>query len=238
MAQRADRLFSLSSAKAIKADKFGYINAIHYLAPADLSGRNVCVKATKGCKRACLGATAGMVALYSSVLRSRIAKTQRFFSDRKAYIGDVNQAIFALKRKAARAGKALCVRLNGSSDIAWDGVAPQLFTDHPDVQFVEYTKIPGRFDRKLPPNLHLTFSRSESNEADCLRLLARGVNVAVIFDHGTRPTTWHGHEVIDGDQHDLRHLDPRGERGVVVGLSPKGRVINSDDTGFVLRAAA
>ncbi len=82
----------------------------------------------------------------------------------------------------------------------------------------------------MPANLHLTFSRSEINEADCLEVLAAGGNVAVVF--ADRPATWNGYPVIDGDQHDLRHLDPKG---VVVGLSPKGLKAKRDTSGFVVR---
>jgi hypothetical protein len=64
-------------------------------------------------------------------------------------------------------------------------------------------------------------------------LLARGINVAVCFE--TKPETWHGFECIDGDTHDLRQLDPRGERGFVVALSPKGGKAKHDTRGFVVR---
>jgi hypothetical protein len=53
-----------------------------------------------------------------------------------------------------------------------------------------------------------------------------------------RPAMWNGYRVIDGDQHDLRHLDPRGAVGVVIGLSPKGRKAKKDMRGFVVRNAA
>jgi len=81
----------------------------------------------------------------------------------------------------------------------------------------------------MPKNYSLTFSRSETNEADCIRVLEAGGNVAVVFRH--KPDTWHGFPVIDGDAHDLRHLDPRG---VVVALSPKGPKAKRDKSGFVL----
>ena len=38
--------------------------------------------------------------------------------------------------------------------------------------------------------------------------------------------------MIDGDLHDLRHLDPKG---VVVGLSSKGNKVKRDMSGFVVR---
>jgi hypothetical protein len=135
--------------------------------------------------------------------------------------------------------------MNGSSDIAWEGIAcvrngvtyRSVFLAFPDVAFVDYTKNPLRFDRALPANYHLTFSRSEGNEVTALQLLSRGVNVAAVFA-GDKPTVWNGFNVIDGDEHDLRQLDPRGARGVVIALSPKGRKAKRDTSGFVIRQAA
>ena len=88
--------------------------------------------------------------------------------------------------------------------------------------------------RDLPSNYHLTFSRTESNWSDCLRVLAAGKNVAAVFDKV--PASYEGFTVIDGDKHDLRQLDPKG--GVIVGLSPKGRKAKKDTSGFVVRIAA
>jgi hypothetical protein len=110
-----------------------------------------------------------------------------------------------------------------------------IFDMFPHVQFVDYTKSVKRAlahaRGELPPNYHLTFSRSETNEADCLKVLEAGGNVAVVFADG-KPMRWHGYPVIDGDKHDLRHLDPRG---VVVGLAPKGVKARRDTSGFVVR---
>jgi hypothetical protein len=52
---------------------------------------------------------------------------------------------------------------------------------------------------------------------------------------GTMPEAWNGFRVINGDEHDLRHLDPKG---VVVGLTPKGNKARHDMSGFVVRQAA
>ena len=49
-----NRIFSTDSPKAIKADAFGYLNAIHYLAPHDLSGVNLCSHASETCIMLCL----------------------------------------------------------------------------------------------------------------------------------------------------------------------------------------
>jgi hypothetical protein len=184
----------------------------------------------------------------NSVRLSRIAKAQRFMTARAAYMVDVirsveNQLVHIKKaaKKSKRKAKRLCVRMNGSSDIAFEGIActrngkpfRNVFEAFPEVDFVDYTKNPRRFDRVLPANYHLVFSRSETNEAIALQLLERGVNVAAVF--ADKPVSWKGFIVIDGDQHDLRQLDPRGPRGFVIGLSPKGRKAKRDQSGFVIR---
>jgi hypothetical protein len=238
-----NRIFSTDSAKAAKAEAYGYLNGIHYLAPHDLSGTNLCPKASAGCLALCLGWHSGQAAMvthgnaYNNVRQSRVDKARRFMSDRAGYMRDVVHAIELLIVKANKLDVELCIRMNGSSDIAWEGIRYNgltLFETFPDVIFVDYTKLATRFNRKLPVNYHLTFSRSETNEKDCLALLARGVNVAVVADH-VRPKRWHGYRTIDGDKHDLRMLDPRG---CVVWLSPKGRKAKRDKSGFVLRKDA
>jgi hypothetical protein len=177
----------------------------------------------------------------NSVRRSRIQKAMRFMKDRKAYMRDVVRAIDLITRQAHKKGLLPCVRLNGSSDIAWEGVACErdgvphknLFEAFPGVQFVDYTKNAARLKRVLPANYCLTLSYSGENAAQCQDALAAGHNVAVVFD--TLPATYWGFDVIDGDLHDLRHLDPRG---VIVGLVPKGAKAKKSQDGFVIRLAA
>ena len=246
-----NRIFSIDSAKAIKAQKYGYLNAIHYMAPATMSGFNLCPHASPSCLSACLGWTsghAGMVADVTSqdsqgnsVRKSRIAKARRFMLDRKAYVRDVAKAIKQVISKAHKEGLIPCIRLNGSTDIAWEGIACEvdgvpyrnLMEAFPGVQFVDYTKNHLRLKRKLPTNYHLTLSRHETNETLALEAISNGHNVAIVFD--TVPQSYKGFPVIDGDLHDLRHLDPKG---VIVGLSPKGRMAKKDTSGFVVRFAA
>lgn len=247
-----NRIFSTDSPKAVKAGTYGWLNAIHYLAPADISGVDVCPMRSPACTALCLGWFSGQASMVvnsddhatrNKVRQSRIDKTRRFMRDRAAYMGDVVRSIESLQRQAARKNLRLCVRMNGSSDIAWEGIRCErngiacrnLFEAFPDVTFVDYTKIARRFERALPPNYHLTFSRSESNEAQCLQLLTAGHNVAVVFGDSEQPAHWFGFPVIDGDRHDLRHLDPKG---CVVGLAPKGNKAKRDRSGFVLRKAA
>jgi hypothetical protein len=243
------RFFSLESPKAIKARSYGYLNAINYMAPASTGGAgNLCPHASAGCLALCLGWYSGQAAMLSnaeletgsnSVRRSRVAKAQLFMRDRKAFVAELIAGIKTAERAAARQGLKLCVRLNGATDINWPRA---IFDQFPHVQFVDYTKSVSKALEhargQLAPNYHVTFSRSETNEADCLRVLEAGGNVAVVFA-GAMPATYLGHVVINGDEHDLRHLDNRtATRGAcVVGLSPKGLKAKHDTSGFVVRQA-
>jgi hypothetical protein len=240
-----NRIYSMDNPKAIKAQGFGWLNAIHYMAPADLAGvGNLCPAASEGCKALCLGWHSGRAGLakgaeLNSVRASRIAKARRFMADRAAYLADMVHATELAERKAARMGLRLCVRLNGSTDIVWERIRvmrggvdyPSMMAAFPSVQFTDYTKLASRFARPLPANYSLTYSRTDGRDVDALRLLTAGHNVAIVFS-GERPRQWCGVAAIDGDAHDLRHLDPRG---VVVALTPKGRAAKRDMSGFVWR---
>jgi hypothetical protein len=246
-----NRIFSFDSAKAIKANAFGYLNGIHYMAPASTSGFNLCPWSTASCRALCLGWFSGQAAMVAdaaglsaqgnAVRQSRIDKATRFMRDRRAYMSDVVKSIELAQRKAKKEKLMLCIRLNGSTDIAWEGVAVEragvpfrnIFEAFPEVSFVDYTKGAKRLYRDLPENYHLTLSYTGENEAECIKALAAGHNVAVCFD--ALPARFWGFPVIDGDKSDLRHLDPKG---VVVGLLPKGRLAKKDDSGFVVRRVA
>jgi hypothetical protein len=85
---------------------------------------------------------------------------------------------------------------------------------------------------EMPKNYHLTFSRSESNGKISKSMLASGGNVAMVF-RKSLPSSYLGFTVVNGDENDLRFLDPRG---VIVGLVEKG-LAKKDKTGFVLEPA-
>jgi hypothetical protein len=236
-----ERLLSVENPKAEKALSYGYLNGIHYMAPHALSGRDLCGNASPGCMGLCLGAHSGAAVRYSRVMDSRIAKAQSFIADRKAYLEDLHLAIALLDRKARRAGLKPVVRLNGSTDLAFEGFrfddGSTLFSRNPSVQFVDYTKSIRRAlkyaDGRMPVNYHLTLSRSETNESHCMDVMRRGVNVAIVFGAKALPETYRGIRVINGDESDLRHLDPQG--GFWVGLTPKGSKAKRDVSGFVVR---
>lgn len=261
MTTQTPRIFSTDSAKAAKATGFGFLNAIHYMAPADTAGvGNLCPNASEPCKALCLGIYSGQAAMVAdlengtnSVRESRKSKARLFMSARNYYLNLIALEIVAIERKAVREGLTPVIRLNGSTDIPWErirftvdaktaaalakagrlqpGLPVTLLELFSDLQFVDYTKSPQRLARK-PANLDLTLSYSVTNDAACIDALRGGHNVAMIFAGGL-PETFAGFPVIDGDIHDLRHLDPKG--GFIVGLSPKGNKAKKDQSGFVVR---
>jgi hypothetical protein len=162
-----------------------------------------------------------------SVFAGRARKTEYYLTKRSNFLSEVREDIMALVRKAGRKSMIPAVRFDGTSDT---GEGIELAKQFPDVEFYDYTKVASRFRKKLPPNYHLTFSRSESNEKTALRLLRSGKNVAVVF-RGHLPEMWKGFPVFDGDQSDARFLDPKG--GWVIGLVEKGRA-KKDSSGFVV----
>lgn len=255
MKTRFKRFLSADNPKAAKASGFGYYNAINYMAPHTSGGvGNLCSHASTGCIQLCLGEHSGQAAMSEMVRDSRKRKAEYFMRERAAFMSEFIFHIAKAYATATDAGLKLCVRPNGSTDIAFEGVAFEasadlaatvtkitghefragkhrnVFEAFPYIQFVDYTKNPKRFDRALPPNYHLTFSRSETNERDSKAVLERGFNVAIVFSNRS-PATYFGRKVVSGDEHDLRHLDPRG---VVIGLTPKGHRAKRDTSGFVV----
>jgi hypothetical protein len=229
--------------KTVKGQKRGYLTGVLYLAPAKLSGFEVCPGRSKGCTAACLN-TAGHGA-FNNVQKARIRKTKWFFKDREGFMMQLVDEVFALIRKAKRLNMIPVVRLNGTSDIDWTRIKvdgyPNIMEMFPNIQFYDYTKVEKRAIawayNEMPPNYHLTFSLSEENERKAERVLEANGNVAVVFR--SMPSTYMGRQVVDGDADDLRfaNMMPQGyvstkRIGVIVGLKPKGRA-RRDASGFV-----
>lgn len=219
-----------TDAKTSKGADYGYLTGILYLAPASISGWEVCPSRSEGCTQACLF-TAGRGA-FSNVQNARIRKTQLLFNNRAEFLKVLRNDIRLLVEKANKLNMKPCVRLNGTSDLGWEGIAKDIIEEFSDVQFYDYTKVLARMlrycDGKFPKNYHLTFSRSESNQDACDTVLQKGGNVAAVF--GTVPSLYNGYKVIDGDKNDLRFLDGSN---VIVGLKAKGKA-RLDNSGFVI----
>ncbi len=217
----------------------GYLTGIMHLMPADKSGYgNVCPFSSPECRHHCLN-TAGEWVNSERVQNSRTYKTKLYFTDRQKFLGELRKSIKALMRKAERDNMLPAIRLNGTSDLPNLGM--MMAKEFPSVQFFDYTKIPKPWLRTAP-NYDITFSRSETNEAEAREALAHGINVAVVFDISESrglPEKFWGYPVINGDNHDLRFLDKlEGEGPFIVGLKAKGKARGKgkgSDTGFVLK---
>lgn len=233
------KLLSTANPKIQKGSKLGYLSFILHLAPADLSGKEVCPKRTAGCTEACLN-TAGRGGMFrkgettNTIQQARIRKTRMFFEDREYFMTLLAQDILKGIKQAKKLGLTPVFRLNGTSDLAWekytigDATGANIFETFPHVQFYDYTKVLGRKVAKYK-NYHLTFSAADGNDADVAKAVAQGMNVAMVFDR--LPETYMGKTVFNADDTDLRFLDPKG---VIAGLKAKGRA-KKDTSGFVRR---
>lgn len=239
---RSKKLLAIdTNAKTIKGQKYGFMTGILYLAPSTISGNQVCPMAeTAGCTKACLY-SAGRGA-FNSVQQSRIDKAKWFFADRETFMVQVARNIQGLIRKAAANDMTPLVRLNGTSDIRWesvpvtiDGVThANLMAAFPDIQFYDYTKLANR--KGVPANYDLTFSYSgtPAYQSYVDQAKAAGMRIAAVFRNVEDiPATFLALECVDGDDSDIRHMDPQG---VVVALYAKGAA-KHDTTGFVVDSA-
>ena len=230
-------LLNSGNSKTRKGEKKGFTTYGIHLAPASLSGFNVCDSSSAGCRWACLN-TAGRGAM-TSVQRARIKKTLFFFKDKQGFLAELWAEVAKSIKSAARKNMTPCFRLNLTSDLPWEKIkfnGQSVMEAFPNVQFYDYCKSPERMTKfvngEMPKNYHLTFSRSETNGALALAFLRSGGNVAMVF-RKSLPATYYGHEVIDGDETDLRFLDGSGK---IIGLKEKG-LAKKDATGFVLEPA-
>ena len=238
------KLLSTGNPKILKGIKEGYNTYILHLAPADLSGYNTCAKATVGCKAACLN-TAGRGGMFKKgentnmIQEARIRKTKMFFENRTEFMNQLVKDIELAIKQSAKKDLIPVFRLNGTSDLSFEkyevvrkGVLYRnIFAAFPETQFYDYTKVLGRKVTEIK-NYQLTFSAADGNDNDVTKAIQQGYNIATVFGIKKTlpmPAEYLGRPVFNGDDSDLRFLDPKG---VIVGLYAKGRA-KKDSSGFV-----
>jgi len=170
-------------------------------------------------------------------VKARLNRTLLFVNDREGFKNLLYKNIRKHIKKAEKMQLIPVVRLNGTSDLPWESIFPGMFSDFSNVVFYDYTKSPVYKRTNLPENYYLLRSHSQNNHGDLTAMIARG-NVAVVFDTKKGkdlPKKWMGIDVFDGDDTDLRFLDPSN---VIVGLRAKGKAkkITATLEGFVVRA--
>jgi hypothetical protein len=238
------KILTVGNPKILKGMEQGYMTYILHLAPANLSGYNTCPKATVGCKFACLN-TAGRVGMFKKgettnvIQKARIRKTRMFFEVRASVMALIVADIELAIKQSIKTKLVPVIRLNGTSDISWEKYSVvrngieyrNIFAAFPQLQFYDYTKVLGRKVKDIP-NYNLTFSAADGNDADVTKAIEQGYNIAVVFGMKktlAMPEFYNGIPVFNGDESDLRFLDPKG---VVVGLYAKGKA-KKDTSGFV-----
>ena len=227
--------------KHAKAYMYNEMTYSLYLAPAKMSGYEVCPMRTKECTSLCLNES-GMNRMNmrnEMINEGRIKKTKLFFEERDYFMNWLISEITTAKNKAEKLGYTFSVRLNNTSDISpemfklkIEGKEKNIMELFPDVTFYDYTKVPSRhllLDKYK--NYDLTFSYSGENLDECHTLLNKGVRIAVVFKKKLPETFW-GREVIDGDLYDMRYHD---KNDVIIGLKYKvTRTKVSENSKFVV----
>jgi hypothetical protein len=256
------KLLTPSNPKAAKGEAQGYWTFVLHLAPAKLSGFNVCPMATEGCKAACLNTagrggimggygilTATDVAngIQNTIQKARIRKTRMFFESRDAFLALLVRDMLRAIKLANRKGLVPVFRLNGTSDIRWETVPividgkqyANVMDAFPAFQFYDYTKLANR--RGLPANYRLVFSLADGNADKAVVAMVSGMNVAVVFrNKATRAKYMATRYRIPGSSidwpvlnGDLTDLRFRDPHGFIVGLYAKGNA-KKDASGFVV----
>jgi len=197
---------------------FGLSMAPHGL--GSFKGRrfNNCIDASPVCIASCINES-GLASVFQSIALARFVKSLVWNLEPTWFLERLDREIDNKVKNAN--GSKVAIRLNVFSDIDYENHG--IIDNHPNCQFYDYTKRPGRVG-DVRPNYWVTFSRSETNHLKAIRMPRRGHNVAVVFaSRDGRPSmvlpkTWKGYPVYDGDKSDMRFDDPRGH---IIGLTLK-----------------
>ena len=197
----------------------GTITYCLYLAPANMSGYEVCPCSTF-CRQFCLNGSGlnkaeilDKGASGSRINISRIKKTRLFFENKPLFMQILIHEITKAKNYAKKHNMGFSVRLNGTSDLSPEDFVYEgknILQIFPNVQFYDYTKVPARFNLiHKYGNYDLTFSYNGHNINTCKQFLKQGGKVAVVFaNQEMLPLSFMGYPVWDANTYDMRYLDP------------------------------
>ena len=205
------------SMKLRLSEKNGTMTYGIYLAPANMSGYEVC-PCSKWCRAFCLNASGqaklDILSGKNIIQAARIRKTRLFFEDRELFMRILVHEIRRWKNHAEMKKMHFAVRLNCTSDISPEDFVlngKNILEIFPDVQFYDYTKVFTRISLLGKyENYDLTYSYSGHNQNLCKKFLARGGKVAVVFADNEMPAKFMGYPCCDGNLYDMRYLDPSG----------------------------
>lgn len=223
---RTPRVFTPQedSAKGAHNESFtdDWYEIIHYGAAERTSGvLNMCPCSTKGCRGVCLNKS-GHLGMDNGQLAMWV-RTNFMYYFPYDFFTVFYAEHFKHERRAVEMGKRLVSRPNGTTDADWGRLLPLSFFDRFMVS--DYTK---DYDRVSPhPNYYIVKSAKENVPLP----VGENVVVAVRVKRGDPlPKRFEGRRVVDGDEHDLRFLDPQGGYAVLVRAKGIGM---QDESGFV-----
>lgn len=216
---------SISSSKMRKSYNHGTETYCIYLAPSNLSGYNTCPNSLH-CKEYCLF-NSGQNKLQqlsnnnnNRINNARINKTKLFYENRDLFMKILITEIIQTQQHAIENNLDFAVRLNGTSDISPEEFIYQdknILQWFPNIQFYDYTKVYNRI--KLLDkydNYDLTYSFNGYNWKYCEKFLKQGGKVAVVFETKQLPKYFNNYPVINGNNYDMRYLDPNSS---IIGLT-------------------
>ena len=176
----------------------------------------------RNCIRGCLNTSGN--GRYDHVQFWRAVKTAFYALNRQSF----NQAIIhELKLIKKRIPENLAFRFNGTSDF-WDAEIVQQALDLGDISVYDYTKDISKFTGNAISQYSLTYSiqdhksfkawQSVKNESNCALVTLKGVDDPIL-----KSPIFSDYALIEGDNSDLRFLDPQIKAIVVLKAKGKAR---------------
>ena len=216
-------LLTACNGKTPKGEKVGYFTATLYLMPhTSGGGATLCPQSTPTCRAMCLSGS-GLSGL-PKAMGAKQRRTDLFNNDRPEFLRILAQDVMRLIDLAEDEGLKPALRLNATSDILWERIVPWWSDLAPLCQRYDYTKH-HLHHRRTDPGYHLTYSIGGREDYErAIGYLRAGHSVAVVVPEEVKasaPDEFMGFPVIDGDETDLRFLDPPGS---IVLLKPKGHI--------------
>ena len=241
-----------TNAKTSKNTKYGYLTGIQYLAPYKTSGVNLCPMAEKaGCIDSCLYYSGR--GKFKNVQSARLERTKLYLNNQAKYFNQLIKEIKSLEKKALKLNLKPLIRLNGTSDIKFENIGfvfqdkyyRNIFELFPNIQFMDYTKIPNRYKSNnvfgkfpFPKNYDLTFSYSGKPDFQKYnkRAIDQGMRIATVFDKvESIPVKFHNRKVLSGDDNDLTFTKPKNSILALYAKGSKKEIQLGLDSQFIIQ---
>jgi len=191
-----------------------------------LKAFNACEFA-RTCIKPCLN-TAGLGGVYPSIQFARSLKTAFYALNRESFLSHLKHELGLFYKKTLKDGFNPVFRLNGTSDLEEFGFIKSLKSDYEKLSIYDYTKDLMRFYDNPIPEYSLSYSIQDYASFRQWQNLKHGGNCTIITKQGIDDPIlekFKDYLLINGDESDLRFLDPVG-KGIVV-LKAKGKARNS-----------